>query len=115
MSNKAHKPAAAGAHTEPGQLKEKTELAIRAIDTLMFEGPTGQMVTSMAAMVGIPADQVSVAFLLPTRKLANTRRFLASLNSTISTVLDDQVSLEEFTKQLAENIKEIQAIMAEEK
>lgn len=104
-------PVEAGVSTDP--MQQKAELATKAIDMLMFSGQVGAMVASMATMAGIP--EVSISLILPTKNKDNLRPFLASLNSTISTVLDDQVSLDEFTGVLVENIKRIKAIAEEEK
>src|SRR2546423_5002805 len=98
--------------TEPTILNQKTELATKAVDLLMFSGQVGSMVQSMAAMAGIP--EVSISLIFPTRKPGNMRPFLASVNSIISLALDDQVDLEEFTQRLAESIKTIRRIAEEE-
>lgn len=92
---------------------QKTELATRAVDMLLFSGEVGTMVQSMGGMMGL--SQVSIALLLPTKRLINVRPFLVSVNSIISTALDGQCSLEEFTKILADNVRVIQQIVAEEK
>lgn len=99
--------------TEQPLLNQKAELATKAVDMLLFSGQVGSMVTSMASMFGI--SQVSVSLIFPTKKPANMRPFLASLSSITSTALDEQVGLDEFTRVLAENIKVIQSIVAEEK
>lgn len=91
----------------------KKDLATQAIDLLMFGGEVGGMVKSMAGMMGI--EEVSIALILPQKNKRNIRRFLACLNLTIFHVLDDQVDLDLFTKILAEQIKIIQRIVAEEK
>lgn len=105
---------ATGAPTEqPDLLHQKAELATRAVDSLMFSGEVGGMLTAMAAMAGIPA--VSVSLIFPTKKPGNMRPFLASVNWILSTVLDDQCDLSAFTVQLAEVIKAIQRIAEEEK
>ena len=94
-------------------LSQKTELATRAVDMLLFQsGPTGQMVQTMAQMAGI--QDLSISLIFPTKKPGNMRPFLASVNSIISLALDDQVGLDEFTERLARNIKVIQAIAEEE-
>lgn len=94
-------------------LQQKTELATRAIDSLMFTGQVGNMVTAMAQMAGIP--EISVALLFPSKKPANMRRFLACLNWIITTVLDDQADLEACTLHLADAVDQIRSIMEEEK
>ncbi len=93
-------------------LQQKAQLATQAVDMLMSQGTVGQMVASMGQMVGIP--EVSISLIFPTKKPHNMRPFLASLNSIISTALDDQADLSDFTQKLAEAIREIQRIAAEE-
>lgn len=94
-------------------LQQKTALATRAVDSLMFTGQVGQMVQAMAQMAGIPA--VSLSLIFPTKKPANMRPFLVCLNWIISTALDDQAGLDEFVPRLADAIGEIKRIMEEEK
>lgn len=94
-------------------LSQKTELATEATDMLLFGGEVGGMIQTMAGMAGIP--KVSVSLIFPTKRPDNTRPFLTSLNSIITAALDDQVELERFTHTLAEHIRVIQAIAAEEK
>ena len=93
-------------------LQQKTQLATQAIDMLMFRGQVGSMVASMGQMVGIPAMSISLIF--PTKKPANMRLFLASVNLIISLALDEAVGLDEFTSSLAGAIQEIQRIAREE-
>src|SRR6266567_1689790 len=93
-------------------LQQKAQLTTQAVDMLMSQGTVGQMVASMGQMVGIP--EVSISLIFPTKKPHNMRPFLASLNSIISTALDDQADLSDFTQKLAEAIREIQRIAAEE-
>lgn len=104
-------PVEAGVSTD--LMQQKAELATKAIDMLLFSGQVGAMVQTMATMAGIP--EVSIGLILPTKRPANMRPFLVCLHSTISTVLDDQVALDEFTGVLVENIKRIKAIAEEEK
>ena len=94
-------------------LDQKTELATRAVDMLLFQaGPTGQMVQTMAQMAGI--QDLSISLIFPTKKPGNMRPFLDSLRSIMQAALDDRVELNEFTELLAENIKVIQQIAEEE-
>lgn len=89
-------------------LLQKTELATRAVDMLMFSGGMGQMVQTLGQMAGVP--EVSIRLLFPTKRPDNTRPFLDSLNLIISTALDDQCGLDDFTGKLAEAIQAIKAI-----
>src|SRR5258708_6213151 len=98
---------------QPDLLHQKAELATRATDSLMFGGEIGGMLTAMATMAGIPV--ISVGLIFPTKKPHNMRPFLVSLSSIITTALDDQCDLEQFTRLLAEQIKEFQRIAAGEK
>lgn len=117
--NKAtnHKKTLAVSIAEPIEgeplLSLKTDLATQGIDAVMFRGQVGSMVASMGAMMGI--SQVSISLLFPTKKPANMRPFLVSLNSIINTALDDQVDLPDFTVKLAEAIQEIRRIAEEER
>lgn len=95
------------------QLKMKVELATRAVDSLMFSGQVGTMVTAMAQMAGIP--EVSISLILPSKKPANMRPFLDCLRWIISTALDEAVTVDDFYPKLADAIQEIKRIVDEEK
>lgn len=95
-------------------IEVKKQLTVKAVDDLMFRGPAMSLLLKpLASMMGM--SQLSLGELLPQKNKANTRPFLASLNSIISAVLDDQVSFDEFVPQLAESIQVIQRIVREEK
>ena len=95
-------------------LLQKVELATKAGDMLIFNGPMMGMLNQMVGMFGMTTG-VSIGMILPTKKQSNTRRFLVSLHSIINTALDDRLELADFTAKLAEEIKEIKAIVEEEK
>lgn len=106
-------PAPAEIIEEPPLLNQKSDLATRAIDLLMFGGDTGKMLGPLAAMVGLP--EISISLIFPTKRPDNMRPFLALVNLIISTVLDDQVELPDFTAQLADAIQKIKVIAQEDK
>lgn len=94
-------------------LEDKTELAVRAVDSLLFQGPIMRMIEPMAGMLGMPT--LSIGHILPQKKGHNLRRFLRCVNRITSLVLDDQVRLPEFVPILGETIREVQRISSEEK
>lgn len=100
---------------EPAQalLEEKTELATKTVDMLMFHGPVKTMLAPLAKMVGIP--ELTVGVLFPQKNRDNLRLFLSSLNAIMNHVLDDQVSFNEFVPELARHIEVIKRIAEEEK
>ncbi len=108
-------PTATAASSAAGiaPIEAKTDLMVGAVDSLLFQGPAMSMLRPLAGMMGM--SQLSIGELLPQKNRANLRPFLASLNSTISAVLDDQVSFDEFIPRLATQIQEMQRIVAEEK
>lgn len=94
-------------------LQQKTELTVRAVDTLMEEAM--QQVTIMGMPVGKLLGPISLRQILPKKSEENTRRFLYYVTAILQAVLDGQVSFNEFVPFLAEYIKDIQAIYEEEK